>query len=236
MALKSTFLSAAVSFFFLFGLAPSFVSAHGRMTFPAIRIKPGDSARNDFINTEGPTENFPCGGSPPGQVKTTFQAGQQVQVKWHISIAHDGPCFFELSPNGDNGRFQQLLKVNDCAKTVGDFSRTLQLPQGVTCNKCTMRYRWLAVLPAKPYLNCADVRIVGNRGAGGNRVQGNRGQGNRGQGNRVQGNRGQGNRGQFNRGQQRGGRRVAGGNRQRGGRVRRDEIDFEVPSNATLFY
>ncbi|KAL1923436.1 uncharacterized protein VTP21DRAFT_8416 [Calcarisporiella thermophila] len=213
---KNKLITATVGLFMVLGLLPSLVAGHGRMTNPPPRIKSGDSAANDFIGTEGPSENFPCQGLRSGAIKAAFTEGQTIPLKWHISIAHDGPCQFELSPTGDsgfqNGKFISLLRIEKCAETVGDFERQVTLPQGVACQKCTMRFRWLAQLPAKPYLNCADVTIRPGNGGGGGGGGGNGGNGgNRqqgfGQGQRQQGGgRVAGQRGQFNSGQRQQGR------------------------------
>ncbi|KAL1920665.1 uncharacterized protein VTP21DRAFT_1042 [Calcarisporiella thermophila] len=151
----------------LLGYGISLASAHGRMVNPPIRLKPGDSGQG-FTFARSPNTNFPCGGLPAGKVQKTFKSGGTIPVTWQITALHRGTCFLELSTDGNDGSFKTLKTLPNCADTNGEFSTTVQIPSGANCDKCTLRFRWLAKNTGETYLNCADIAINGSgSGSGG---------------------------------------------------------------------
>jgi len=161
---KIIIFTLAVFFIFFFEQ----VSAHGRMLEPPIRIQPGDENQG-FTVTNGPTKVEPCAGNPAGPVKAKFKSGETIPIKWKITAAHRGKCTVQLSVNGQDTEFKDLKSFDNCADANGDFSDTVPLPKGVTCDKCTLRWRWDAELTKELYLNCADISI----GKGGKKVKRN---------------------------------------------------------------
>ncbi|KAL1919426.1 uncharacterized protein VTP21DRAFT_2119 [Calcarisporiella thermophila] len=147
-----------------FSLIP-LVSAHGRMVDPKPRLKKGDE-KNDFLFALGPNEVNPCGGLKAGKPQATFQAGSTINVGYDITVAHGGPCRIELSTTGKDTDFKTLDSFDNCAERIGQFKRAVQLPNE-GCEKCTLRWFWDAFLPAKPYVTCSDIRIVGGSKKGG---------------------------------------------------------------------
>ncbi|CAG8507461.1 4249_t:CDS:1 [Acaulospora morrowiae] len=141
------------------------VLGHGRMLDPQIRIPPGDQ-NNGFTLSNGPTRVEPCAGNPQGPVLSNFQSGQVIPIKWKITAAHKGNCSLQLSTNGQDSNFQELKFFPNCADTTGDFSDTVKLPDGVSCQHGTIRWVWNALLTNELYLDCADVSI-GNGGNSG---------------------------------------------------------------------
>jgi len=154
---KIIIFTLAVFFIFFFSHVEQ-VSAHGRMISPQIRIKEGD-ADQGFTLTNGPTKEEPCAGNPAGPVQSKFKSGETIPIKWKITAAHRGPCTVQLSITGKDTDFKNLKKFDNCADTNGDFSDTVDLPKGVSCDKCTLRWRWDAQLTNELYLNCADISI-----------------------------------------------------------------------------
>jgi len=163
---SKTIIFALFIFFIFFFSHVEQVSAHGRMISPPIRIKPGDENQG-FTLTNGPTKEEPCAGNPAGPVQSKFKSGETIPIKWKITAAHRGPCTVQLSVTGQDTDFKDLKKFNNCADTNGDFSDTVNLPKGVSCDKCTIRWKWDAQLTNELYLNCADISI----GNGDNKVK-----------------------------------------------------------------
>ncbi|KAG9301894.1 hypothetical protein G9A89_004574 [Geosiphon pyriformis] len=143
----------------LFALSTN-VAAHGRMELPAIRLLPGDD-NNGFTVSRGPTKTQPCANLPPGPIpdKSRFKVGDSVPIQWQITAAHQGKCFIELSTTGSDSDFKVLKEFDHCADDNGEFKDNIPLPAGVSCEKCTMRWRWEAKLTNELYINCADISI-----------------------------------------------------------------------------
>ncbi|CAG8514532.1 8422_t:CDS:1 [Acaulospora morrowiae] len=134
------------------------VLGHGRMLTPQIRIPPGDE-NNGFTLSNGPTTIEPCAGNPRGPVLSNFQSGQIISISWTITAAHRGSCSIQLSTTGQDSNFQELKSYPNCADNTGTFSDSVKLPDGASCNNCTIRWVWNALLTNELYLDCADVSI-----------------------------------------------------------------------------
>ncbi|CAG8605735.1 3881_t:CDS:1 [Funneliformis mosseae] len=136
------------------------VSGQGHMISPLIRIPHGD-VENNLSITRSPTSSYPCGPSQNiGHVLTHYISGQSVNIKWEIGAVHEGECFIDLSTTGYDTDFKTIGSIQNCADKIGeDFQSMIQLPINVTCDHCTLRFRWLAKLTGETYLNCADVSI-----------------------------------------------------------------------------
>ncbi|RUS14595.1 hypothetical protein BC937DRAFT_93581 [Endogone sp. FLAS-F59071] len=133
--------------------------AHGHMTEPQIRLAPGD-ADNGLTFARAPSNNYPCAGVAPGAIVAHWQPGQTVTYKWEIGAPHQGSCFLELATNPDGTDFRVIKTDENCADAAGNgFSSTVHLPDGVTCEHCVLRWRWMAKLTGETYLDCADVSI-----------------------------------------------------------------------------
>jgi len=124
------------------------------MAFPNIR--------NDFVNATLPARQYPCGVNlGPGQLTAGFITGQTIELTWLITDALEGTCFIDLSTTGKDTAFKKIATIPDCAKTVGRYFHTnVNLPKGVSCKHCTLRFRWIPSLSKDVYLNCADVSIL----------------------------------------------------------------------------
>ncbi|KAK9765768.1 hypothetical protein K7432_005651 [Basidiobolus ranarum] len=132
------------------------VSAHGHMTQPEVRTPPGD--RNVGLSlTRGPNSHMPCGGNPPGPPTARYSSGERISVNWEIGAAHRGPCQIDLATHPDSN-FHTLLTW-DCADTPGDFQTAVQLPSGIACEQCVLRFLWYAEFTKETYVNCADITI-----------------------------------------------------------------------------
>ncbi|CAG8574101.1 17487_t:CDS:1 [Funneliformis caledonium] len=135
------------------------VAGQGHMTSPLIRIPQGD-VENNLSITRSPTSSYPCGsGQNIGHVLTHYTSGQSINIKWEIGAAHEGECFVDLSTTGRDTDFKTIGSIPNCADKIGENQTNIQLPTDVTCDHCTLRFKWLAKLSGETYLNCADVSI-----------------------------------------------------------------------------
>ncbi|CAI2191857.1 1288_t:CDS:1 [Funneliformis geosporum] len=148
------------TFFAIILLFAITVAGQGHMISPLIRIPQGD-VENNLSITRSPTSSYPCGsGQNIGRIQTHYTSGQSINVEWEIGVAHEGECFLDLSTNGHDSDFKTIGSIPNCADKIGEnFQTSIQLPTEITCDHCTLRFRWLAKLTGETYLNCADVSI-----------------------------------------------------------------------------
>lgn len=151
--------------------APSVAFAHARLTTPAPRV-------NTTAGTQNKVE--PCGAlangtaAPKGQPVAQFAAGATVQVSWTEDIDHRGCYQVRLSRSGNDNDFQILQQVDDPDNPANGatFNANVKLPDGVTCQNCTLQLLQLmnGANPCAPdaapasatqgvYYSCADIRI-----------------------------------------------------------------------------
>jgi len=152
----------ALALVFLVG-APSAALAHTVMVTPPPRDV--GVAGNDAHKTG------PCGGVARTNKCTQYDAGATIPVKWMETVSHDGCFQLALSQSGDTN-FTVLKQINDPAGGAGMvYPDTLKLPDGVTCENCTLVVRQLMIgkactttpfqndVDASTYYSCADIRI-----------------------------------------------------------------------------
>ncbi|KAL1919722.1 uncharacterized protein VTP21DRAFT_1653 [Calcarisporiella thermophila] len=233
MLVKGALSSLALAMIFYAGLAPSLVEGNGMMTNTPPRLVPGDEDRN-FQFATSPNNKFPCGGLQRGQTKGAFKEAGKLPLNWAIKTPRGGPCLFELSTNGQDSNFRPILKVNKCGDKKGDDNTQIDLPAGLTCDRCTVRFRWVSQRPRLNFVNCADISIS-KRAANELPAGGGAGGGGGGRGRQQGGGRQQQGGGRRQGGNQRGGarRQQGGARRQQGGARRVRPRSF---NNSTLLY
>ncbi len=148
--------------------------SHARLKTPA--------PRNDSDLLKDP--NGPCGNVPRTTNNTVYTQGQTVNVAFEETVNHAGCFAFALSQQNDmNFTFLKMVPHSTNGGTPRQYTTTLQLPAGVTCQNCTLQqiqymiagFDGGACPPANPpngsrYFSCADIRIVApdaGSGAGG---------------------------------------------------------------------
>ncbi|KAL1915695.1 uncharacterized protein VTP21DRAFT_6454 [Calcarisporiella thermophila] len=156
--------SLALVLFIYVGLTPVLVAGNGMMTNTPPRLVEGDAERGFPVAT-GANNRPPCGGLQRGETKGQFKEGGKLPLNWAIKTPRGGPCLFELSTNGQDSNFRPILKVNKCGDKAGDDNTQINLPRGLTCDQCTVRFRWVSQRPRLNFVNCADISITG-RGPG----------------------------------------------------------------------
>lgn len=152
------------------GLAlPSTSFAHAVIVDPPARDK-GQAGDDAHKNADGA-----CGGVARTGKYVQYQAGATIEVKWDETIEHVGCFQIAFSPEADpqaDTDFQLLKQINDPDGSKGPHSEMVTLPEGVTCEKCTLQLRQLMqnqpgcvenADPAKAdldtYHSCADICI-----------------------------------------------------------------------------
>ena len=139
-------------------LSAGSAGAHGVMREPESRAV--GQPEEDYQYCFG-TPGCECGDFPEaGPIMAIYEAGQVVRVTLEITQSHvSSPTFRfqlcppdELSPNCFvDGEFATFESV----PSVGPHSYDIQLPDGVVCDPCVLRWKW-----DYGFLSCADVRIV----------------------------------------------------------------------------
>jgi hypothetical protein len=161
---------------------PSAVFAHAQL------ISPKPRTANDGIKIP------PCGNIPKTASFTQYDAGALITVQWREGIDHSGCFDFVLATTGQVGdaaadpqtgdKWMRLKRVPDDGGTANtNFTTTVQLPPGVTCENCTLALRQImansnpgGICPGgqcicaantpdemdggpPTYFSCADIRI-----------------------------------------------------------------------------
>lgn len=132
--------------------------AHGVMRIPASRAI--GTPNEDYQFCFG-TAGCECGEFPdPGVVTAVYDEGETIEVTIEVTQTHDSlPVFrFQLCPPDQlspecfvDGEFASV----DFDHTLGTRSYEIDLPDGVVCDPCVLRWKW-----DYGFLSCADVRIV----------------------------------------------------------------------------
>ncbi len=155
-------------------LVTSSVFAHARLKTPTPR------SNSDLLKDP----NGPCGNVVRTALTTNYTPGQQVDVAFEETVNHAGCFTFALSQANDtNFTLLKMVPHSTNGALPRQYTTTLQLPAGVTCQNCTLQQIQYMIAgfdggvcpPANPpagsrYYSCADIRIaaaVVDAGAGG---------------------------------------------------------------------
>ena len=132
------------------------VNGHVSLTFP-----PARKYDFDFLDTFRTQK--PCGGMKKGDIRTTLQAGRDLEVTWHMGHPHKGGFKIELLDH--NGKLFQELTPRGLyagADRIETQSYPVALNRETTCRDCTIRLVRQALEWGDKYQfhSCADVTIV----------------------------------------------------------------------------
>jgi hypothetical protein len=154
-------------------MAPGLAYGH------ALLLNPAPRTNNDDL-----TKSPPCGANTlvKGAPVAQFDAGATIRVGWRETVGHTGCYQLRLSSTGNDQNFTLITQVNDPAgppmgQTM-DFDASIKLPDGVTCQNCTLQLLQLmngapcsanqdpATSAQGVYYSCADIRIGNFNDAG----------------------------------------------------------------------
>ncbi|MBN9166099.1 MAG: hypothetical protein BGO98_09690 [Myxococcales bacterium 68-20] len=144
-------------------LMPATASAHVLMTSPP--------PRNDRDDLKPPTYPAPCGNVARTTGFTQYDAGATIKVTFKETISHAG-CYQVAFSEAKDENFKVLAQMVDPAGGAGtSYTLDVKLPDGVTCQACTLQLRQQmsgtpgcptdTATPAIPgtYYSCADIRV-----------------------------------------------------------------------------
>jgi len=105
-----------------------------------------------------------------GIIVRNYGAGETIDVEVTVAAQHDGFFEFRLCPYSvtgveDDACFLQYpLKFSDGkfrsdAHPDGPRTMRVQLPAGVTCERCVLQFNWWGEGSNQFYKNCADISI-----------------------------------------------------------------------------
>ncbi|KAJ2993547.1 hypothetical protein HDV02_002242 [Globomyces sp. JEL0801] len=135
--------------------------AHAILDFPT----PRKNGQMSFANPGIKVANFPitdaqkagCLDSTPGAAVDTFTSGQDITVKWTITIPHKSDPGVRVAVQFPGEQFTVLQdNIN-----VNDKSATLKLPAGKTSDKAVLQWFWATQEDGGFYMACSDIKIVG---------------------------------------------------------------------------
>lgn len=145
--------------------APATAYAHAKLVTPTPRVD------NDGLKAG------PCGGIARTASFTKYDAGATIQVQIREGIDHVGCFQIAVSPANDSNWITLDQFADDGGTANTTFTRNVKLPDGLTCENCTLVARQLmqgsAANPGAPcgpdaspematqgtYYSCADIRI-----------------------------------------------------------------------------
>ncbi|KAJ3067504.1 hypothetical protein HDU98_009276 [Podochytrium sp. JEL0797] len=145
--------------------------AHGMMTWPIMRIQPGDqqngltyakSASNRNFNSH-PDPDINCSYLPKGPVFTQTMAPGAATVEHAITAFHNGGCYIYLSR--DNQQTWEIIGQDPTCgikdqNPTGRGSIPVTIPSGTY--SAVLRWNWVANNGGDPneiFNSCADIRV-----------------------------------------------------------------------------
>jgi hypothetical protein len=144
-------------------LVPATSMAHVLMTSP-----PPRNSRDDL---KPPSNPGPCGNVPRTKSFVQYDAGATIPVTFKETIAHNG-CYQIGFSEANDQNFKVLAQMVDPpGGTDASYTMNVKLPDGVTCEACTLQLRQqmmqAAGCPAdanappieSTYYSCADIRV-----------------------------------------------------------------------------
>lgn len=131
----------------------------------------------DSIN--GPKDHEPNGRFYDDRIVETYRKGQVIDVNIKITASHLGNMYFQVKSLDklpwDDSSFIMLYQPNSqqnmtvTSYNSKKYTALYVLPNNITCNKCIIRWNWLAAnnppsggQPNEFYRNCAFVKITGD--------------------------------------------------------------------------
>jgi MYXO-CTERM domain-containing protein len=108
-----------------------------------------------------------------------YAGGATITVKWAETVNHPGCFEIDISAANDTGWVSLgTMKHSTAGRTPRAYSTTVKLPDGMTCDKCTLRVRQYMlkaepptcpppmVPPDSTYYQCANVVLKGGSAPG----------------------------------------------------------------------
>ena len=106
-------------------VAPSTGAAHSKLVYPPPR------SEGTGLTTG------PCGDIVAGDAKTTFTAGETINVIWHLEVSHGGYMDVGFSSENDEG-FRQNVLAQRVAEDAAEYQVEVALPE-CRCSTCRNR-------------------------------------------------------------------------------------------------
>jgi hypothetical protein len=161
-------------------------AGHGKLISPeprggpvqgiGVKLQPFANAR---LVADGLDGGDGCGGvtnKDPGAgiPKATYRPGEQVPVKWSITLPHDSDrtntgvrIALRYSPSDSFANNVLAGGVQGAptytpvdAGSTPNEQRVVTLPSGKTCSRCTLQWMWAAQADGGFYVTCADISIL----------------------------------------------------------------------------
>jgi len=109
----------------------------------------------------------------PGNAMASWKAGETVEIVLNLVLNHGGTYWYRLCLDGSDteGCFQQqYLKFDDGSserklpetglnRPYGVVKDHIVIPDGVSCDRCTLNWLWKPTSEKTTFINCADVQI-----------------------------------------------------------------------------
>jgi len=148
---------------------PLMVWGHGYLKSPTARSGVRDTKYTPYNDA---VKLATCGNDPDAKpIVATYTEGQEITVTWEITIPHTSAPGVRIAlkkQNSDSFDAGTILvsglEASTPANTRGDYSATVKLPAGVTCESCVLQWVWQSQSDGGFYIGCADVTIKAGDG------------------------------------------------------------------------
>ncbi|KAI8897139.1 hypothetical protein BC833DRAFT_566049 [Globomyces pollinis-pini] len=139
----------------------SAVYSHAILEFPTSRTT---GTQMSFTGEGIKVANFPmtqaqlagCLDSTATNPAQTFKSGQEIDVKWKITIPHQSDPGVRVAIQFPGGPMT-VLKDN---VNVNDISTKVKLPVGKSSDKAVLQWFWASKEDGGFYMACSDIRVV----------------------------------------------------------------------------
>ncbi|KNC96330.1 uncharacterized protein SPPG_08233 [Spizellomyces punctatus DAOM BR117] len=137
--------------------AACLVDGHAILVDPKPRAGQGLAPGPKFGNFPPTAEQLAgCANSTAGPISKTLTAGQNIDVKWAVTIPHVSAPGVRLAIQWAPGQaFQVLANGLDVSKN----GSSVALPAGKTSNAAVLQWMWASQEDGGFYLECSDVAV-----------------------------------------------------------------------------
>ena len=107
-----------------------------------------------------------------GPPQANYTAGELVEMVWQVAANHGGKYQYRICTDGSdteecfqrhvlqNDKGETWMEMSDKAKVGTKFSQKMRIPS-ITCERCTLSFRWDGLHESVIFASCADITISG---------------------------------------------------------------------------
>ena len=122
----------------------------------------------------GHDSRFPAGAlddlNKAGPVQAVYNAGDTVEMTWRVAADHGGKYSYRICLDGTDTEecFKKTELKNDKGvvwidkPSTTEITDRIKIPEDISCERCTLSFRWDGKYESVIFASCADVQIRKN--------------------------------------------------------------------------